>query len=184
LDAELVVNRSAQPVQTLIENNLLYELRLMIYPVVLGAGRRVFGEPTDKKTLRLVDSKTVGDGIDSARRSPALPARERATDRRCLPSGRARDVHPARRLAPALDLRNSDAPMRPGVARILPTAAVRDQGGHSVTAVRQCRRDERPVGSNRTWSMLTRHVYPSPWVTALKAPGFAARLDGRLPAVR
>ena len=74
--------------------------------------------------------------------------------------------------------------MRPGVARILPTAAVRDQGGHSVTAVRQCRRDERPIGSNRTWSMLTRHVYPSPWVTALKAPGFAARLDGRLPAVR
>lgn len=36
---------------------------LMIYPVVLGAGRRVFGEPTDKKRLRLVDSKTVGDGI-------------------------------------------------------------------------------------------------------------------------
>ena len=80
--------------QTLIENNLVYELRLMIYPVVLGAGRRAFGEPTDKKTLRLVDSKTVGDGIDSARRSPALPGRERATGRRCLPSGRARDVHP------------------------------------------------------------------------------------------
>jgi dihydrofolate reductase len=43
LDAEIVVNRSAQPVQTLIENNLVYELRLMIYPVVLGAGTRDFG---------------------------------------------------------------------------------------------------------------------------------------------
>jgi hypothetical protein len=35
----------------------------MIYPLVLGAGKRVFGETTDKKTLRLVDSKTVSDGI-------------------------------------------------------------------------------------------------------------------------
>jgi dihydrofolate reductase len=63
LDAEIGVSRSAQPVQTPIENNLVYELRLMIYPVVLEPGRRVFGEPTDKRALRVVDSKTVGDGI-------------------------------------------------------------------------------------------------------------------------
>jgi dihydrofolate reductase len=50
-------------VQTLIENDLVDELRLMVFPVVLGTGQRVFGETSDKKPLRLVDSKTVGDGV-------------------------------------------------------------------------------------------------------------------------
>jgi dihydrofolate reductase len=63
LDAEIVVNRSAQPVQPLNENNPVYELRLMIYPVVLGAEKARLRRPTDKKTLRHVDSNSVGDGI-------------------------------------------------------------------------------------------------------------------------
>jgi dihydrofolate reductase len=50
-------------VQTLIEHDLVDELRLMVFPVVLGSGKRLFGETSDKKALRLTDSKTVGDGV-------------------------------------------------------------------------------------------------------------------------
>jgi dihydrofolate reductase len=39
------------------------EFRLMVFPVVLGSGKRLFGETSDKKPLRLVDSKVVGDGV-------------------------------------------------------------------------------------------------------------------------
>src|SRR5215216_369593 len=46
-----------------IEGDIVDELRLMVFPVVLGTGKRIFGETSDKKPLRLVDSKTVGDGI-------------------------------------------------------------------------------------------------------------------------
>jgi dihydrofolate reductase len=59
----IVVHGSARLVQTLLEHDLVDELRLMVFPVVLGTGKRLFGETSDKKTLRLVDSKTVGDGI-------------------------------------------------------------------------------------------------------------------------
>ena len=62
-DGDIVVHGSAQLVQTLIENDLVDELRLMVFPVVLGRGKRVFGETSDKKRLRLTDSKTVGDGV-------------------------------------------------------------------------------------------------------------------------
>jgi dihydrofolate reductase len=63
VDGDIVVHGSAQLVETLLEHDLVDELRLMVFPVVLGTGKRVFGETTDKKPLRLVDSKIVGDGV-------------------------------------------------------------------------------------------------------------------------
>jgi dihydrofolate reductase len=58
-DGEIVVPASFQLVRTLMENDLVDELRLKIFPVVLGAGARLFGETSDKKSLRLVDIQTV-----------------------------------------------------------------------------------------------------------------------------
>ncbi len=63
LDGEIVVLGSPQLARTLIEHDLVDELRLMIYPVVLGAGERLFGDTSDKKPVHLVDTQTVGDGI-------------------------------------------------------------------------------------------------------------------------
>ncbi len=60
-DGDVVVHGSAQLAQALIENDLVDELRLMVFPVVLGTGKRLWGETSDKKTLKLVDSRTVGD---------------------------------------------------------------------------------------------------------------------------
>jgi len=60
---DVVVHGSARLVQALVEHDLVDELRLMVFPVVLGGGKRLFGEASDKKTLRLVDSRTVGDGV-------------------------------------------------------------------------------------------------------------------------
>ena len=62
-DGDIVVHGSAQLVQALIEQDLVDELRLMVFPVVLGSGKRLFGETSDKKPLRLADSKIVGDGV-------------------------------------------------------------------------------------------------------------------------
>jgi dihydrofolate reductase len=73
---DIVVHGSAQLVQTLLEHDLVDELRLMIYPVVLGTGKRLFGEMSDKKRLRLTDSKTVGDGITTCIYEPARPEDE------------------------------------------------------------------------------------------------------------
>ena len=63
LDGEIVVYASIQLVQALIEHDLVDELRLMIYPVVLGAGERLFGETSDKKPLRLLRAEAVGDSL-------------------------------------------------------------------------------------------------------------------------
>ena len=60
---DIVVHGSARLVQTLIEQDLVDELRLMVYPVVLGSGKRLFGDTSDGKPLRLVESKVVGDGV-------------------------------------------------------------------------------------------------------------------------
>jgi dihydrofolate reductase len=62
-EGDIVVHGSGRLVQTLLENDLVDELRLMVFPVVLGSGKRLFGEASDKKPLQLVESKTVGDGV-------------------------------------------------------------------------------------------------------------------------
>ena len=63
VDGVMLVAGSAQLVQGLLERDLVDELRLMVFPVVLGTGKRLWGETSDKKTFTLADSKTVGEGI-------------------------------------------------------------------------------------------------------------------------
>jgi dihydrofolate reductase len=73
-DGDIVVHGSARLVQALLEHDLVDELRLMVFPVVLGSGKRLFGETSDKKTLRLVDSKVVGAGVTILTYQPAVEA--------------------------------------------------------------------------------------------------------------
>jgi dihydrofolate reductase len=63
VDGDIVVYASTQLVHTLMEHDLVDELRLIIYPVVLGAGERLFGETSDRKPMRLINTQTVGDGL-------------------------------------------------------------------------------------------------------------------------
>jgi dihydrofolate reductase len=63
LNGDIVVPGSFQLLRTLIEHDLVDELRLKIYPVVLGAGERLFGETSDKKPMRLINAQTLDDGI-------------------------------------------------------------------------------------------------------------------------
>jgi dihydrofolate reductase len=70
-DGDIVVHGSAQLAQTLIEDDLVDELRLMVFPVMLGSGKRLFGDTSDKKSLQLVDSKVVGDGVAILTYAPA-----------------------------------------------------------------------------------------------------------------
>jgi dihydrofolate reductase len=63
LSGEIVVYASYQLARTLLDNDLVDELRLFVFPVVLGAGERLFGETCDPKGMRLVSSRTVGDGL-------------------------------------------------------------------------------------------------------------------------
>jgi dihydrofolate reductase len=59
----LIVHGSPRLVQTLLENDLVDELRLMVFPVVLGKGKPLFGPTTDKKTFKLTETKSVGEGV-------------------------------------------------------------------------------------------------------------------------
>ena len=63
VDGIIQVPGSNQLVHALIENDLVDEVHLMIFPVVLGTGKHVFGETSDMKRMRLMDSQTVGDGV-------------------------------------------------------------------------------------------------------------------------
>jgi dihydrofolate reductase len=62
IGGEIVVPASRQLVRTLLEHDLVDELRLMVYPVVLGAGHRLFGE-TGRRPVRLIGIRLVGDGL-------------------------------------------------------------------------------------------------------------------------
>ena len=65
IHGEIVVFASTQLVHTLIEHDLADQVRLMVYPVVAGAGKRLFEDITDTKRLRLVGARTVGDNLAS-----------------------------------------------------------------------------------------------------------------------
>jgi len=63
LKGDITVHGSAQLAQTLLEHDLVDELHLMLFPVLLGSGKRLFGEISDKKSFRLVEAKVVGEGV-------------------------------------------------------------------------------------------------------------------------
>jgi dihydrofolate reductase len=65
LDGDIVVYASYQLGRTLIEHDLVDEVRLVVFPVVLGAGERLFGDTSNEKAMRLVNTRTIGDGLAS-----------------------------------------------------------------------------------------------------------------------
>jgi dihydrofolate reductase len=71
IDGPILFAGSAQLVQGLLERDLVDELHLMVFPVVLGEGKRLFGDVSEKKPLRLLDSRSVGDGVSILTYEPA-----------------------------------------------------------------------------------------------------------------
>jgi dihydrofolate reductase len=71
LDGDILVFASYRLGRTLLEHDLVDELRLFVFPVVLGGGERLFGETTDRKPMRLVESRTVGEGLTFVTYRPA-----------------------------------------------------------------------------------------------------------------
>jgi dihydrofolate reductase len=63
LDGDIVIPGSYQLGRTLMEHDLIDELRLVVFPVVLGAGERFFRETSDQTPLRLVNTRTIGHGL-------------------------------------------------------------------------------------------------------------------------
>ena len=63
IDGDIVIAGSFQLVRTLIEHDLVDELRLKIFPVALGVGERLFAETNDKKPMRLLDTQTLEGSI-------------------------------------------------------------------------------------------------------------------------
>jgi dihydrofolate reductase len=63
LDGHLIVHGSASLVQTLLEHDLVDELRLMVFPVVLGKGKTLFGSTADKRKFKLTECRSVGEGV-------------------------------------------------------------------------------------------------------------------------
>ena len=83
-DGDVVVHGSATLAQALLDQGLVDELRLMVFPVVLGSGKRLFGD-TGKKPLKLTDSRIVGDGVAILVYEPAL--RRLAEHPHCVAAG-------------------------------------------------------------------------------------------------
>jgi dihydrofolate reductase len=78
-DGDLVVPASAGIVRTLVEHDLVDELRLKVFPVVLGAGERLFGETSGTRAMRLVEAKTLDGDTAALRFERALRDQEERT---------------------------------------------------------------------------------------------------------
>ena len=93
LDGDIVVYASYQLGRTLIEHDLVDELRLFVFPVVVGAGERLFGETGDEKPFRLVGSRTVGDGLVYVIVRAPTTARQRRSRYRSRAHRDVRGIH-------------------------------------------------------------------------------------------